>query len=239
MINNTDSIAALGQFDQATFPQLVALQQQQFNSQLQDSDFEEGFGKQQSTHRIHRSLSDSKYGQNEPTQRMGRLLNSDSQNSAVVSPMNSFGVLTEQNQLTLAGTAQSKIGNSDPYVNNRGSSWTHSLVSFEWFWEFVSGESWIVIKKSSNIEWRKIKTDSGSLSEFEGLRSPDADCVVERWGPFVSSGLSSPTRAHSFGEENSTPLNCPALCFGGQLPLLDESKPVQAQNNIPIRKLQP
>lgn len=129
MINNTDSIAALGQFDQATFPQLVALQQQQFNSQLQDSDFEEGFRKQQSTHRIHRSLSDSKYGQNEPTQRMGRLLNSDSQNSAVVSPMNSFGVLTEQNQLTLAGTVQSKIGNSDPYVNNRGSSWTHSLVS--------------------------------------------------------------------------------------------------------------
>ncbi|KAI6177245.1 hypothetical protein M3Y97_00886000 [Aphelenchoides bicaudatus] len=127
VINNPDSVATNSQFDQATFPQLVALQQQEFNSQFaqQDLDFEEGFRKSQNAHRIHRSLSDSKYGQNEPIQKMGRLLNSGSQNSAIVSSMN------EQNQLTLASSSfqQSKIGNSDPYVSNRGASWTHSQIS--------------------------------------------------------------------------------------------------------------
>lgn len=133
MINtNEDAFPNTSRFDQQTFPQLVAYQQQQFNGHIsqQSSDFPTDNNDRrintQSVHRIHRSLSDSKYGQNELSQRMGRLLKSDSQNSAVISNMAAVGT-------SLQHQVSNKIGNSDPYVGNRGSSWNNSqmsLVSF-------------------------------------------------------------------------------------------------------------
>lgn len=126
--NATNKSDPLQNLNQQTFPQLVALQQQQFNSQFEQpsSDFEQIFRKNntQNAHRIHRSLSDSKYGQNELSQR-------SNQNNTVASLVNSFGALTEHNQLTSSSLQQSssKIGNSDPYFGIRGSSCTNSQIS--------------------------------------------------------------------------------------------------------------
>ena len=143
MLTNTNSdnyqSTTTSQFDPNAFPQLVAAYQQQHSqqsSQQGPGEFptDDNYSHHQNAHRIHRSLSDSKYGQQvESGQRMkGRFLNSDSQNSAVVSPMNSLGALSNlaPGQLKQAST---KIGSSDPYVGKRGSSWTNSqmsLVSF-------------------------------------------------------------------------------------------------------------
>jgi hypothetical protein len=115
-----------------SFPQLVAYHQQQFNGHIsqQSSEFPNDFRRinPQSPHRIHRSLSDSKYGQNEPSR---RLLKSDSQNSAIISTMNSLGALTDNNPVNGPFLQHStKIGNSDPYVvGTRGSSYTNSQMS--------------------------------------------------------------------------------------------------------------
>jgi hypothetical protein len=64
----------------------------------------------QNAHRIHRSLSDSKYGAIEAgQQRAGRLL--------------------AAGKGELAGCVSTKIGSSDPYVSNRGASWGNSRMS--------------------------------------------------------------------------------------------------------------
>lgn len=131
MINNIDN-----QFDsQQAFSQLINYEQQQFNGHIlqQSSEFPiTHTNNQQNSHRIHRSFSDSKsYTHNEP-QRINRLLKSESRNSAIVSIMNSYGALTDHNNTGAGSSLQqssNKIGNSDPYAVNRGSSWANSLVS--------------------------------------------------------------------------------------------------------------
>ncbi|KAI6188544.1 hypothetical protein M3Y98_00366200 [Aphelenchoides besseyi] len=86
-------------------------------------------------HRIHRSLSDSKYGHFEPSSRHSRLstatvVGAESGNS-MISPMASYDALQNYASLRATSSLQStnKMGNSDPYVGNRGSSWTNSRIS--------------------------------------------------------------------------------------------------------------
>ncbi|KAI6239102.1 hypothetical protein M3Y99_00613300 [Aphelenchoides fujianensis] len=105
-----------------------SLQTQHFNlnSAIQSAEFtsEEAAYRQRNVpvaHRIHRSFSDSKYGVFEPNPRHSRL-----STATVGREMTSYSALPNYSSLGDSSSLRSanKMGNSDPYVGNRGTSWT-------------------------------------------------------------------------------------------------------------------